>query len=804
MSFQNMSDLSTLPQLIDEQFYVFILNDDGTVSYCNERFASLFNETKDSLIGKHYYSLPLHFEDEAFSPSDWNRHEPKTIRITNRSDHSHWLFASEFPIVSKEESINQHLYVATDITKEREKYNKAKQLNTYLKQIEEALHQSSIVSITNSRGIITYVNEKFCEISRYDKSEIIGKTHRLFNSNYHSKTFFSQLWDTIQSGKQWQGNLRNCTKNGDVFWLNTIIIPFLDKNGLPYQYISIQNDITKTKEIEASLEVALRNDFRQTVKHLQNIIFKYEVKDPLSIEFTMVEGQFLDELGIKAEDLNGFSLLKKFQEKQRFFILRNLMRAARGEQVEFELEYEQHTVLIYLSPIFKNDIVKEVVGTGIDITQRKKAEETIAFMAYYDSLTKLPNRQLLQQLTNEKIAQGDGFALLFIDLDRFKSVNDSMGHLIGDQLLISVGERLKRCVRDDDIVARLSGDEFVVILSLKEEELVRTVTQRIVTEISLGFQIQSYDIYVTPSIGISLYPKDGTTYEELLQHADTAMYLAKDLGKNNFQFFTSSLRQQIKERKTLEHDLRKALLYENFSFYYQPIWNVETNEIIAIQSKVTWDHPFRGEIEDQRFVPLAENAGLILPLGMWMIRRACIQIKMWQDLGYKSFPLSIQISNRLLDQPFFVSKLLSMLKEIDLEPQYLLLELDGAFLTSMDGAQEVLEQLDACGIRLIINRFGSGGSSFDQLPNWPISKIKIDDTFLQNLNGPNRIIIRSMVELAHQLNLPLLVDHVDTEHQADFLDSTNCSIRQGNFYEEPLSNKEFALRYLDPTFREGS
>ena len=804
MSFQNMSDLSTLPQLIDEQFYVFILNDDATFSYCNERFAMLLNESKDSLIGKHYSSLPLYFENEPFSQPKWERQEPKTIRITNRSGHSHWLFASEFPIVSKEENIRQYLYVATNITKEREKYNEAKQLNIYLKQIEEALHQSSIVSITDSKGVITYVNEKLCEISQYDESEIIGKTHRLFSSNYHSATFFYQLWKTIQSGKQWQGNLRNKAKDGRFIWLNTTIIPFLDENGIPYQYIAIQNDITKTKEVEASLEVAMRNDFRQTVKHLQNIIFKYEVKDPLSIEFTMVEGQFLDKLGIKTIDLNGFSLLKKFKKQQRFFILRNLMRAARGEQVEFELEYEQHTILIYLSPIFQEDIVKEVVGTGIDITQRKKAEETIAFMAYYDSLTKLPNRQLLQQLTNEKITQGEGFALLFIDLDRFKSVNDSMGHLTGDQLLISVGERLKRCVRDNDIVARLSGDEFVVILSLEDEELVRTVTQRIVTEISLVFPINSYDIYVTPSIGISLYPKDGTTYEELLQHADAAMYLAKNLGKNNFQFFTDSLRKQIKERKTLEHDLRKALMYENFSFYYQPIWNVKKNEIIAIQSKVMWDHPFRGKIEDQRFVPLAENAGLILPLGMWMIRRACIQIKMWQDVGYKSLPLSIHISNRLLDQPFFVSKLLSMLKEIELDPRHLLLELDGAFLTSMDGAQEVMEQLDAHGIRLIVNQFGSGGSSFDQLPNWPISKIKIDDAFLQSLNATNRIIVRSMVELAHQLHLPLLVDRVDTKQQADFLDSTNCSIRQGNFYEEPLSNKEFARKYLEPTFHEGS
>src|SRR5699024_7141084 len=198
-----------------------------------------------------------------------------------------------------------------------------------------------------------------------------------------------------------------------------------------------------------------------------------------------------------------------------------------------------------------------------------------------------------------------------------------------------------------------------------------------------------------------------------------------------------SLRKQIKERKTLEHDLRKALMYENFSFYYQPIWNVKKNEIIAIQSKVMWDHPFRGKIEDQRFVPLAENAGLILPLGMWMIRRACIQIKMWQDVGYKSLPLSIHISNRLLDQPFFVSKLLSILKDISLDPRHLVLELYGAFLSSMDGAQEVMEQLDAHGIRLIVNQFGSGGSSFDQLPNWPISKIKIDDTFLQSLNATN-------------------------------------------------------------------
>ena len=749
---------------------------------------------REQLVNTHCENIRLdNFTEWTTSLED---QENTLIQGKKESGDTFSMYASRIIIHNDSDDDFKVLWIGSDMTHEQLLFEQNKRENHYLKQVEEALHLSSIISVIDHDGKITYVNDRFCEISGYSQDNLLHQTQHFLDSGTHPQSFFDEMWNTVKNGQQWTGEICNQDANGALFWVHTIVVPFLNTDGTPSEFIFIQTDITERKQ-------ASRNDFQRTVRHLQNIIFKYEVKNRVNLQFTMLEGQLLKELNISLADLNHLHFVKIYSEKERFAILRNLLRASFGHQVQFELTYLNYTILIYLSPIIVDGIVTEVVGTGIDITERKQAEETIAYMAYYDSLTSLPNRQLLEKLVNERIDQyrpslNNGFALMFLDLDRFKSVNDSMGHLIGDQLLIAVGERLKKCVRQNDIVARLSGDEYVLVISATNEDNIRTIGDRIVQEISSNFTIDNYDIFVTPSIGVSVFPQDGEEYETLLRNADSAMYLAKKTGKNNYQFFTEQLRDEMIEKTLLEMDLRRSLKIEQFTLLFQPLFSSETNEMMGVEAIPIWNHPKRGSILPESFIPIAEDAGLILPFSMWFLRKAAIQLKQWQDIGHQNIQMHLKISTRLFEQPFFAKNAINLIEEIQLEASNINLEIYGDISIHSDELQKTIQQLHDAQFNITIGGFGSSQVSFGAVSSLPISYLKLDSSFIQTLTPTHQFAVQTINQLTQNLNIPMIIDHVQTEEQAQFVKTLKNSIVQGNYCSRLLQQEQFEMQFLLP------
>lgn len=786
----------TLIALLDNTFCLSITDANGILIYTNQNFCNLSGYSEDELIG-HTYAItnPLYgeinFAEEMSEFFKTNTVWHEKINAISKNGSKYWVNATIIPLKDANGDIIQFLSVDVDITGRElidEKYNKT--LHN-LKNIENALDYSSVVAITDPNGVITYVNEKFCTLSQYSSEELIGKTHRVINSNYHPKRFFADMWKTIQSGEIWQGDVCNKAKDGSIYWVSTTIVPFFDANGKPKHYIAIRHDITDRKTAEKSLELALQNDFTTTVKNLQNAIFKYKFNDIGLIEFTLFEGQIKEQMGLSAQRLNEreFKDFFTFEELQMFN--KQLLAGLSGNKVQFELTYQNITLLVHLSPIMKDGEVIEVVGTAIDITERIEAERVIEHMAYFDYLTGLPNRRNLQEFMKRLISEGsEPFSVFFLDLDRFKNVNDSLGHQVGDQLLVAVGARLRSYTTEDDFIARLSGDEFILIIRTSHTEELTTLATTLVHELSQPYKIGIHDVFITPSIGISLYPNDGNDYNTLMRNADSAMYTTKEEGKSSFRFFTSHLQKEMMEKSFLEMEIRQGLDKGQFSLHYQPQIDLETGLINGLEALVRWEHPDRGFVPPNRFIPIAEENGFILPLGAWVLEQACNQAKTWQENGFRSLRISVNVSMRQFVQPSFVEDVKRVLDETGLDAAFLNLEITESMMSDVQQCQPKLLELQQAGISVSIDDFGTGYSSFLYLSKFPISHLKIDQAFISELSNENLMIVKAIIDLAKNLNLNVIAEGVETSEQEQFLKQLHCDEVQGYYYAKPMPADE--------------
>ncbi|MDH5655162.1 MAG: EAL domain-containing protein [Spirochaetia bacterium] len=436
-----------------------------------------------------------------------------------------------------------------------------------------------------------------------------------------------------------------------------------------------------------------------------------------------------------------------------------------------------------------------IFATLRDITERKNAEKTIAFMAYHDSLTGLPNRVQLCDFIENKIEFSKemdlSFAVLFIDLDRFKTINDTLGHDIGDDLLKLVSMRLQSCVRAEDTVGRIGGDEFVIVVNnISSEEHAKNVADKILKTMSHPFHLAGKDLYVSASIGISLYPNDAMELENTLRNADMAMYLAKDMGRNNFQFYTDELNRRAQTRLDLENDLRNALEKNEFMLVYQPVIDPQSNKVTSAEALIRWNHPQQGIKAPQSFIPLAEEIGLIGKIGHWVLLNACIINKQWQDL-YPDNPISIavNISGLQFKDPGFLDEIKNILNLSGLNPKYLELELTESIL--MDDVETIIDrlhQIREMGISISIDDFGTGYSSLNYIRRFPLDILKIDRSFINDIDIGNEgvSIVRAIISLARNLGLDVIAEGVETDGQLQFLNSLNCRKIQGYFYHRPL------------------
>ena len=438
-------------------------------------------------------------------------------------------------------------------------------------------------------------------------------------------------------------------------------------------------------------------------------------------------------------------------------------------------------------------------GTGTDITARKRSEQAIHHVAQHDVLTGLPNRSLLQDRLGQAVAYSDRSKhpvwVMLIDLDRFKFVNDSMGHKAGDVLLMTVAARLRSALRETDTVARLSGDEFVVILTEHEDQQLSVdVVQRLMDSVAQPVMLGITEFFVTCSIGVSVYPLDGAPADGLIETADIAMYRAKKLGRNNFQFYTPSMNEEAMARVRIESALRSALERREFVLHYQPQVDLATGAIVGMEALIRWQHPEMGMVAPSRFIGVAEETGLIVPIGAWVLRAACEQARAWHKAGLGALRVAVNLSARQFGAADLVADLKTVLAETGLAPHCLEIELtESLFMNDVGQAVELLHAMKALGVKLAIDDFGTGYSSLSYLSRFPIDVLKIDRSFVAAIarDSNDAAIVASIVALAHNLKLSVIAEGVETLDQLDYLRREGCDQMQGYYFSKPLPAAQF-------------
>lgn len=668
-----------------------------------------------------------------------------------------------------------------------------------LTNLKYALNESAIVAITNKQGVITHVNDQFCRISKYDRTELIGKTHRIINSHYHPKSYFQNMWNTILSKKVWHGEVKNRAKDGSFYWTSTTIVPFLDDTGKPYEFIAIRFDITKRIEAEKMLKIALNNNFKKTLERVQNCIFKVQTNKEGQYIFTMAEGKLAQTLQLTNTHLSGLTPFEIFPYESAKSLVEHFNQAFDGRDINFECSLFEAHYYIHLSPIYKDQRIDEIVGSVIDITEQKNNEATIYQLAHYDRLTGLPNRIKLQSLIEKYLnlakSNNEQGAILFINLDRFKIINDMFGHSIGDELLIDVSRRLEQVAPSPHIAGRFGGDEFIILLKATSPEMVEQITQNIMKVIVEKFKLRHVETFITPSIGISLFPKDGYNYEELIKMADVAMNHAKSEGKNSYSFFENKLQENIRRRLTIETALYEVLEKRQLSLHYQAKVNSKTGSIIGAEALLRWYHPTLGFISPEEFIPIAEETSLIIPIGEWVLKEAIGQMSEWRTQGLMEFVLSVNVSAKQLTGSNFIKTLENTMQDFNIESHQIQIEITESATVNIHEAMTILNSIKALGFSIAIDDFGTGYSSLKYLMHLPIDVLKIDQSFVRELSDTNKSIIKTIISLAHNMNLSVIAEGVETQEHVVFLQEQLCTEMQGYYFSKPLPKEDFEMLF---------
>ncbi|MBF0567801.1 MAG: EAL domain-containing protein [Nitrospirae bacterium] len=455
--------------------------------------------------------------------------------------------------------------------------------------------------------------------------------------------------------------------------------------------------------------------------------------------------------------------------------------------------------------------VTYVIATGIDITERKLTEQRLQYLSYFDSLTDLPNRTLfydrLSHVLGHSRRYNQMFALLFLDLDGFKFINNSLGHDMGDMLLKMAASRLPNCVRESDTVAHAGADEFVIILPLLEKvQEASLVAEKILDAFSTPFYLDVHECFISMSIGISIYPDDGDDIDTLLKNSDVAMYQAKNKGGNTYQFYNPEMNARALRRLKLENNLRKALERNEFVLHYQPKIDLNTWSVSGVEALIRWLNPQFGMISPVEFVPLAEETGLIITIGEWVLRTACAQAKHWQDIGHKGILMSVNLSARQFKSQNLVLLIENILKETGLSPEFLELELtETVVMDDAEKAIKILREIKNMGIHIAIDDFGMGYSSLSYLKRFPIDCLKIDRSFVSDIttDTDDAAIATAIIAMSHSLKLKVIAEGVETDGQLEFLRALDCDEAQGYLFSKPLSSEDIKAYLASKKLKSG-
>ena len=607
------------------------------------------------------------------------------------------------------------------------------------------------------------------------------------------------------------------------------------------QTISAKNKTAKHQSLPAisTHKAALKNGSKQTLSPESDLpspiiidesIFKEKTRAEIALNSisdavicTDIDCN-IDYLNIAAEKITGWSRAEAhgLPINQVFNIIHSSTRKPAFSPIGLVLQTNKPRALSPDTLLIKRDGTEVAIEdstspihnwdgqlTGVvivfhDVSATKAMALKMTHLAQHDFLTNLPNRVLLNDRIEQAITLASRhhtrLAILYLDLDNFKHINDSLGHATGDKLLQSVTSRLKECVRDSDTVSRQGGDEFVILLAeTKNSEDAAISAQKIIDHMQAMHQLDRSQLHITTSIGISVYPADGLDAETLIQSADTAMYFAKEKGRNNYQFFKGEMNTRAVERSIIESNLRRALEKRQFTLLYQPKVNINTGQVSGAEALLRWQHEEWGEVVPDIFVPVAEDSGLIIPIGRWVLRQACKQAKIWQDAGLQDIIIAVNISAQEFLQKDFVEGVRAVLLETRLTAHYLELEItESVLMRDAESSKSILQQLKKMGLKLAVDDFGTGYSSLSYLQRFPIDVLKIDQSFVQNIESAkdDGIIVSAIINMGNSLKLKVVAEGVETPSQLAFLKARHCEEGQGYFFSHPLTADKFAALLL--------
>lgn len=656
-----------------------------------------------------------------------------------------------------------------------------------------------------------FISEGCHRLTGYDASDLLLNNRLSYESITHPDDR-KRVREEVNSGltlrRRFDTEYRIVHASGEVRWVWERGAGIYSLQGGLVAIEGIIQDITERK---ASIQ-ALREAERRYYNLFENALE--------GIFRTTLDGRYLDANPALAR-IYGFDspadLISGLQDiRQQLYVepsrrdeFMQLIQA-RGVVASFESQiYRKNGEVIWISENARavchdDGPVVCYEGTVEDITERKIYQARIEQQANYDTLTGLANRSLLSDRLQQAIltaaSYGTRLAVVFVDLDRFKFINDSLGHQVGDELLRAMAERLKASVRESDTVARLGGDEFVLLINGHgDPDAVAVVLERMLSDISQPWTIAQGDFNVTCSIGVALYPDDGENADTLLKHADSAMYRAKEKGRNNFQFFTAELNALITQRLELENKLRRALERQQFTLHYQPRIDMQTRRVVGAEALIRWQVSEHEIVPPSRFIPIAEEIGLIAPIGKWVLRTACEQNKAWQDAGFEPFVISVNVSARQFRQDSFVQIVAEVLQQTGLEARYLEIELtESAVMHDAEQFIAMLGELNDLGVQISLDDFGTGYSSLSHLKRLPVDRLKVDRSFVQDIatDADDATIVRTIIALGHNLGLKVVAEGVETEQQLEFLRTNQCDELQGYYFAMPMPVAEFARLVL--------
>jgi len=656
---------------------IWVIDKHNNTQYVNKCMADLLGYNIEEMQGKPIFSFMSKKRVQTCKDVLQRRRdgisEDHDFELQHKNGKPVCVTMASSPIPNSQDEYDGVIIGVMDITSQRTQ-------ELQLKMLSSAVEQSgTMVMITNQDADIEYVNPKFCEVTEYNKDEVIGQNAEILRSSDMDSETLADLWAKITAGIDWHGELHTKKKSGELFWSLMSISAIEDEHGQITHFVTVIEDVSQLKEARMQMEQ----------------------------------------------------------------------------------------------------------------------------LAYIDSLTGLANRLLfrdrLEQVLKAVQRNKTHAALLYLDLDQFKRVNDSLGHDVGDALLMKVAERLRQCVRHQDTVARMGGDEFVMLLTdVDNMSGASSVARKVLSVMAKPMKLLKHELIITPSIGITLAPHDSLNADILLKNADLAMYRAKASGRNNYQFFTQEMNSKILEGLMIEGELRKAIKQEHMLLHFQPQIQIETGDMVGIEALVRWQHPEKGLIPPDEFIPVAEETGLIIDLGEWVLFTACRNIRNMEMSGLPAVKLAVNLSARQFRDPNLIDMIQNVLDQTGFKPIQLELEITETMLMdNLDYAIEVLKQIQALGISVTIDDFGTGYSSLSYLKRLPINSLKVDKSFITDIpqDKDDMEITAAIIAMAHKLNLDVVAEGIETDEQWSFLKKNSCDVGQGFLFSKPLAAEDLLKRF---------